>query len=155
MITPNYQHIKGEQMPVVQDESGNINLKVVAGILGGNKGLISTQTDVNVFMIETMGSGSMDVDILNTHESCVYLLDGEVKINDEDILSKGGNQMIVFKTDGETIKFESTKESKLLILSGAPINEAVTQYGPYVMNTQTEILEAMRDFQQGKMGYLY
>ena len=155
MITPNYQHIKGEQMPVVQDESGNINLKVVAGILGGKKGLISTQTDVNVFMIETMGSGSMDVDILNTHESCVYLLDGEVKINDEDILSKGGNQMIVFNTDGETIKFESTKESKLLILSGAPINETVTQYGPYVMNTQTEILEAMRDFQQGKMGYLY
>ncbi len=47
------------------------------------------------------------------------------------------------------------RTSTLLILSGAPINEKVTQYGPYVMNTQTEILEAMRDFQQGKMGYLY
>jgi hypothetical protein len=41
------------------------------------------------------------------------------------------------------------------VLSGIPIGEKVTHYGPYVMNTQTEILEAMRDYQQGKMGYLY
>ena len=63
--------------------------------------------------------------------------------------------MVTFNTDGDLIEFEATEKSMLLILSGAPINEKVTQYGPYVMNTQTEILEAMRDFQQGKMGYLY
>ena len=63
--------------------------------------------------------------------------------------------MVTFNTDGDLIEFEATEKSTLLILSGAPINEKVAQYGPYVMNTQTEILEAMRDFQQGKMGYLY
>ena len=63
--------------------------------------------------------------------------------------------MLVFNVDGDTIKFKAIKESKLLILSGEPIKEKITQYGPYVMNTQTEIMEAMRDFQQGKMGYLY
>jgi redox-sensitive bicupin YhaK (pirin superfamily) len=155
MMLPKYQHIRSEQMPIVQDESGNINLKVVAGKLEDKQGLVSTQTNVNVFMIETSGAGIMDIEIPKSHESCVYLLDGEVKINDANVLSKGQNQILVFNTDGDTIKFEATKESKLLLLSGAPINEKVTQYGPYVMNTQTEILEAMRDYKQGKMGHLY
>ena len=155
MMTPNYQHVRSEQMPVINDESGNISLKVVAGSLGDKEGLISTQTPVNVFMIETSGTGVMEVNIPISHESCLYLLDGEVKINDTAILSKGEDQIIVFNPDGDTIKFEVTKESKLLMLSGAPIKEEVTQYGPYVMNTQTEILEAMRDYQQGKMGHLY
>jgi hypothetical protein len=63
--------------------------------------------------------------------------------------------MIVFNQDGNIIQFEAKQKSTLLILSGEPINEKINQYGPYVMNTQTEILEAMRDYQQGKMGYLY
>ena len=142
-------------MPVIKDASGNINLKVVAGSLNDKRGLITTQTAVNVFMIETTGAGEMEVSIPNSHESCVYLLDGEVKINNSNVLSKGNTQMVVFNTDGDAIKFETTNESKLLILSGEPIKEKVTQYGPYVMNTQTEIMEAMRDYQQGKMGYLY
>ena len=71
------------------------------------------------------------------------------------ILSKGADQLAVFNTDGNAIKFSSNKKSKFIILSGEPINEKVAQYGPYVMNNQTELLEAMRDYQQGKMGYLY
>ena len=63
--------------------------------------------------------------------------------------------MVTFNLDGEIIQFKATKKSTLLVLSGEPIKENVTQYGPYVMNTQTEILEAMRDYQQGKMGHLY
>ena len=63
--------------------------------------------------------------------------------------------MVTFKQDGSTVEFQATKESILLVLSGKPIREKITQYGPYVMNTQTEVLEAMRDYQQGKMGYLY
>lgn len=155
MMTPNYQHIQSEQMPTINDESGNITLKIVAGKQKKQLGLIQTQTDVNVFMIETTGAGSMIVDIPQTHESTIYLLEGEVIVNTTDTLEKGAHQLAIFNTDGDAIKFEATKESKLLILSGEPIKEKVTQYGPYVMNTQTEILEAMRDYQQGKMGYLY
>ena len=62
---------------------------------------------------------------------------------------------ITFNQDGNAIHIEAKNKSTLLVLSGEPINEKVAQYGPYVMNTQTEIMEAMRDFQQGKMGYLY
>ena len=155
MMTPNYQHVQSEKMPVIQDESGNIRLKVVAGKQQEERGLIQTQTAVNVFMVEAQGRGSMIVDIPQSHASTIYLLDGEVNINNSDVLQKGAYQLATFDTDGNAIKFEAMKESKLLILSGEPIKEKVAQYGPYVMNTQTELLEAMRDYQQGKMGYLY
>ena len=155
MMTPKYQHIKADKMPVVTDASGNIRLKVVAGDLEGAKGLIVTQTAVNVFMIETTGAGVMEVSLPVSHESCLYVLDGEVIIQDSEKLMKNENQIAIFNKDGKTIRFESTKSSKFLVLSGEPINEKVAQYGPYVMNTQTELLEAMRDYQHGKMGYLY
>ena len=62
--------------------------------------------------------------------------------------------MIEFNQDGDGIKIVSEVKSKLLFLSGEALNEEVVNYGPYVMNSQTEILEAMRDYQQGKMGFL-
>ncbi|MDG1529138.1 MAG: pirin family protein [Polaribacter sp.] len=155
MITPAYQHAKSDEMPIIKDASGNIKLKVVAGEQQKKFGKIKTQTSVNVFMIEANGKGDLEIDIPTTHESCVYLLDGEVKINDEETLFKGESQMAVFNTDGNTIKIETAKKSKLIVVSGEPIKEKVAQYGPYVMNTQTELLEAMRDYQDGKMGHLY
>ena len=155
MITPAYQHVKSDEMPIIKDASGNIKLKVVAGEQQKKFGKIKTQTSVNVFMIEANGKGDLEIDIPTTHESCVYLLDGEVKINDEETLFKGESQMAVFNTDGNTIKIETAKQSKLIVVSGEPIKEKVAQYGPYVMNTQTELLEAMRDYQDGKMGHLY
>ena len=155
MITPAYQHSKSDEMPIIKDASGNIKLKVVAGEQQKKFGKIKTQTSVNVFMIEANGKGDLEIDIPTTHESCVYLLDGEVKINNEETLIKGESQMAVFNTDGNTVKIETTKLSKLIVISGEPIKEKVAQYGPYVMNTQTELLEAMRDYQDGKMGHLY
>jgi redox-sensitive bicupin YhaK (pirin superfamily) len=155
MITPAYQHAKSDEMPIIKDASGNMKLKVVAGEQQKKFGKIKTQTSVNVFMIEANGKGDLEIDIPTTHESCVYLLDGEVKINDEETLFKGESQMAVFNTDGNTIKIETAKKSKLIVVSGEPIKEKVAQYGPYVMNTQTELLEAMRDYQDGKMGHLY
>lgn len=155
MITPSYQHIKSDEMPIITNDLGNIQLKIVAGKQKDQIGLINTQTDVNVFIVKGEQGGVMEIDIPINHHSTLYLLDGETIVNDDHKLKKGANQLVVFNTDGKTIKFKTTKKSKLLILSGEPINEKITQYGPYVMNTQTEILEAMRDFQQGKMGYLY
>jgi len=154
MMPANYQHIKSEAMPVVQNETKNVTLKIVAGEFGGKKGLIKTQTAINVFMVKTESDGIMEVKIPTNHNALIYLLDGEVMVNNEITLKKGAAQMVTFNQDGDTFQFEARKESNLLILSGEPIDEKIAQYGPYVMNTQTEIMEAMRDFQQGKMGYL-
>ncbi|NVK51654.1 MAG: pirin family protein [Flavobacteriaceae bacterium] len=155
MMTPNYQHVKSKQIPVVNDDSGNITMKIVAGSQKEKAGLITTQTEVNVFTVEAEEGGEMIIDIPENHASTLYLLDGEVNVNNDVLLKKGEHQLAVFNKDGNAIKFASNKKSKLIILSGVPIEEKVAQYGPYVMNNQTELLEAMRDYQQGKMGYLY
>lgn len=155
MMPANYQHLRSEQIPTVTNSEETIQLKVVAGEQGTEKGLIKTQTSVNVFTVKTQDFGKMKIDIPKTHQTLVYLLDGEAIINNEISLKKGATQMVTFNQDGDFIELEVKQESHLLVLSGEPIDEKVAQYGPYVMNTQTELLEAMRDYQKGKMGYLY
>ena len=155
MMTPNYQHLEDEQIPKLFSEDKKVQLNIVAGHQKEVLGNITTQTEVNVFTAIAQEKGKIEIDIPKHHKSLIYLLEGEIVVNAKQVLTKGNHQMVTFNTDGDLIEFEATEKSMLLILSGAPINEKVTQYGPYVMNTQTEILEAMRDFQQGKMGYLY
>ena len=155
MMTPNYQNLEDEQIPKVFSEDKKVQLNVIAGQQKEVIGNISTQTPVNVFTVNAIENGSMEIEIPKNHQSLLYLLEGEVIVNSVENLKKGFHQMVTFNQDGNTIKIEAIKKSTLLILSGEPINEKITQYGPYVMNTQTEILEAMRDYQAGKMGYLY
>ncbi|WP_439132047.1 pirin family protein [Polaribacter sp.] len=155
MMTPNYQHLEDEQIPKLFSDDKKVQINVVAGNQKGVYGNIKTQTVVNVFTANAAENGQIEIEIPEHHQSLIYLLDGEILVNDTSILKKAANQMVTFNQDGNTVKFEAKAKSTLLILSGEPINEKITQYGPYVMNTQTEILEAMRDYQQGKMGYLY
>jgi redox-sensitive bicupin YhaK (pirin superfamily) len=155
MMPPNYQHLEDEQIPKVFSDDNKVQLNIIAGNQNEETGLIQTQTSVNVFTANADENGKMEIKIPENHQSLMYLLEGDVIVNNTDYLKKGFHQLITFNQDGNTIQFKAKQKSTLLILSGAPIKEKVTQYGPYVMNTQTEILEAMRDYQAGKMGYLY
>jgi redox-sensitive bicupin YhaK (pirin superfamily) len=155
MMTPHYQHLEEKQIPKVFSEDKKVQLNVIAGYQNSEYGLIQTQTEVNVFTVKANEGGKIEIEIPEHHQSLIYLLEGEISVNGLEVLKKGENQMVTFNKDGNMIQFQAKEKSTILILSGAPINEAITQYGPYVMNTQTEILEAMRDYQQGKMGYLY
>ena len=155
MMTPNYQHLEANQIPKIFSLDKKVQLNVIAGEQKNEKGLIKTQTIVNVFTAMAEENGKLEIDIPINHKTLIYLLDGEILVNNSNLLKKGEDQMITFNQDGNLISFTAKKASIILILSGEPINEKVTQYGPYVMNTQTEILEAMRDYQQGKMGHLY
>lgn len=155
MMAPNYQHLEAAQIPTLFSADKKVQLNIIAGKQNSETGLIATQTEVNVFTAKAAESGTMSVNIPAAHNALIYVLNGAIVVNSTTHLAKGENQLISFDTDGDTIEFTASKESDILILSGIPINEKVTQYGPYVMNTQTEIMEAMRDFQQGKMGYLY
>ncbi|MCG8182458.1 pirin family protein [Tenacibaculum piscium] len=160
MMPANYQHLKSEQIPVIFNDDKTIELKIVAGEQATKKGLITTQTSVNVFTLKTKDTGEIAIEIPETHQSLVYLLEGEVLVNNTELLKKGASQMLTFsdnlnKNNGDFIQIEAKKESTLLVISGEPIHEKITQYGPFVMNTQTQIMEAMRDFKMGKMGFLY
>jgi redox-sensitive bicupin YhaK (pirin superfamily) len=155
MMMPNYQHLEDKQIPKLFSEDKKVQLNIIAGKHKQESGLIKTQTDVNVFSAKATEGGKMEIEISEKHQSLIYLLEGEILVNNSETLEKGKNQMITFNQDGSTVVFEAIKESVILILSGEPIKEKISQHGPFVMNTQTEILEAMRDFQDGKMGHLY
>ena len=155
LMPPNYQHLEAEQIPKVYSDDKKVKLNVIAGQQANEQGLIKTQTEVNVFTANAEKDGEIQINLPDNHQSLIYLLEGDVLINSKEVLKKGGNQMIVFSTNGNLISFKANENSTLLVISGKPIKEKITQYGPHVMNTQTEILEAMRDYQQGKMGYLY
>ncbi len=154
MMPANYQHIKKEDFSSFTSKDGKINLQIVAGNLSNILGKISTQTDLNIYRIDSEKEGEITIPIKKNHQSILYLIEGEVLVNDTISLKINNHQMIVFKQDGDGFKLTTITPSKLLFLSGEPINENIATYGPYVMNTQTELVEAVRDYQMGKMGFL-
>ena len=79
------------------------------------------------------------------------MLDGEIEVNGRRAVEK---DMLWFNNDGRQVVLTVIKSSRFILLSGEPINEPVATYGPFVMNTEKEIQEAITDYQQGKMGEL-
>ena len=154
MIPANYQHVKNEEFTVITSEDEKVKIQIIAGSLDDNFGKIKTQTSVNAFIINIEEGGEHTIEIPKEHQSLLYLLNGNVSINDEVKLNQDENQLIEFHQDGDGFSLKGNQTSKLLFLSGEPFKEHVASWGPYVMNTQTEIMEAMRDYQQGKMGFL-
>ena len=154
MIPANYQHVKHQDFLVVSSEDKKVAIQIIAGELNGTNGRIGTQTSVNAYIIDMEEGGNYEIEVPQEHQSMVYLLKGEVLINNTIDLEFNEDQLVWFDQDGEGFSIQAEVKSKLLFLSGTPINETITSYGPYVMNNQTEIMEAIRDYQQGKMGFL-
>lgn len=154
MMPANYQHVKNEDFRVVTSEDKKVTTQIIAGSLNDVHGRIQTQTPVNAFMIHVEQDGRFEFSIPKEHQSMIYLLNGSVLINESVSLEKDENQLIQFEQNGEGFSIKGNTKSQLLLLSGTPFNEKVASWGPYVMNTQTEIMEALRDYQQGKMGFL-
>ncbi|MFP4845967.1 pirin family protein [Winogradskyella sp. PE311] len=154
MMEANYQHVKYEDFRIITSEDGKVETRIIAGELNETFGRIGTQTAVNAFMIEAKAGGKQTINFDNTQQGMLYLLKGKAKVNSATTLEFNKNQMIQFNQDGDGFSIEAEDNSLLLFLSGEPFNESVATYGPYVMNNQTEIMEAMRDYQMGKMGFL-
>jgi redox-sensitive bicupin YhaK (pirin superfamily) len=154
MMEPAYQHIRHEEMPVINSDASEIKIKVVAGSYKGAKGKIKTQTPVNVLWGVSKASGSASIDIAEGHQALVYLIKGKLRINDSEVLEDDGTKMIVFNNDGYHFLLQSEEDSVFLVLTGTPLEEKVVSYGPFVMNSQQEIQQALVDYQQGKMGFV-
>jgi hypothetical protein len=154
MIPAQYQHVRHEEFETKDFDNGRAVVKVIAGELADKTGKIKTQSPVNVFTIAMKPGSQMLLPLNPDHQNLLYLLKGKVLVNNVEELELDHQQLMQFEPQGKGIHLKAENDSQFLFLSGQPFNEKVTSWGPYVMNTQTEIIEAMRDYQMGKMGFL-
>ena len=84
--------------------------------------------------------------------TAVLAVEGSALLNGEEKLPL--NSLALFERDGESLRVAALEDGIFLLMSGEPLNEPIAQYGPFLMNTQAEIAQAMDDFRQGKFGYL-
>lgn len=148
---PHYQDIKAEQIGklILPDNAGLIN--IIAGSFEGVTGPAHTYTPVNLFDVKLKEEGKVKLNIPSGHNAALLLVNGSVEVN--GIRAREHN-FILFKNEGVEIMIKAMVDSVILLLSGEPINEPIASYGPFVMNTQEEIYEAIEDYQAGKFGML-
>jgi redox-sensitive bicupin YhaK (pirin superfamily) len=152
MDAPAYFPLSAEEAPKIQADDSRVSGKVFSGEVLGVKGPIPSQAVVNAATFEIKQGGRVSIPVPDEHNTLVYLLDGKVSVDGFGMVD--GLHIVHFKNDGEGISLEALADTRVLFLSGEPLKEPVVSYGPFVMNNQTQIMEAMRDYQMGKMGVL-
>lgn len=149
MNPPTYQPITKNEIVLIEKEGSEFRL--ISGKYKDQKG--PAKSDVVTAMLR-MKENSEDTFIFPAdHNVTFYVLEGELKLNSNQTIKQ--HDLVVFEPSNDEIILNAKANSKLLIMAGIPINEPMVTHGPFVMTSETEIMEAMRDYQQGKMGFLY
>lgn len=148
---PRYQHLAKEAIPVVQlaDEAGYV--RVIAGQHEGVQGAATTFTEMNVWDVVIDAGNEAVLTVPDNHSLSMVVLRGQAQFNGQE--QAGAGQLVGFVAEGGAVKVAAGEEEvKILLLSGVPIAEPVVGYGPFVMNTEDEIRQAIHDFNHGRFG---
>ncbi len=147
MIKPEYIYIKSKQMKIYKDIDKKV--KIIAGKYGDDEGPVKGHNIHPIYLdIELGKDKEFDFNISLTHNSFIYLIEGEIKIGERNH-KKVKNSTLILLTKGEKLKVTGITKSKFLLISGKPIGETIVRGGPFVMNTKKEILQAVKDYNTG------
>ncbi|AYD64142.1 pirin family protein [Achromobacter sp. LC458] len=148
-----YQGILNADIPVaaLPDEAGSV--RVIAGNFDGHAGPARTFTPMDVWDVRLKAGKSATFPVAAGRNSMLVVLRGTLLINGESVARDA--QLALFSQDGEDITVEANNDAVFLVLSGEPIDEPVVGYGPFVMNTQAQIVEAIQDFNAGRYGQMH
>lgn len=152
MSKPRYQAITSDQIPVVKLAGGG-QVRVIAGAFDGANGPAKTFTPVNVWDVILKAGEKVELTVPEGHNTAVILRKGDASVNGSAKLN-GEAKIAVLGREGDTVTIEATADSQLVLLSGEPINEPIASYGPFVMNTREEIMQAVDDYRSGRFGKL-
>ncbi|MEN9522511.1 MAG: hypothetical protein RL065_888 [Bacteroidota bacterium] len=137
-----------EEMGFVQKE--NYSAKVVLGEGFGVKSKIETLFPAFYFHVKIEANTKLKIPTNPTHNAFIYLIDGKLEVEGNRAIEK--NQVVLYQRNADYISIFAKEKAELLILGGAPHDELVYAYGPFVMNTEQEIRQCINDYQAGKMG---
>ena len=147
MDKPEYHYIDADKMSVHKDDDKQI--KVIAGKFQKAEGPIKKHNVEPVYFdVELKKDKEFNFEIPSSHNSFIYLIEGEIKIGEKEH-DKVKDTTLILLTRGEKLKVTSLTEAKFLLISGKPIGEQIARGGPFVMNTKQEILQAIDDYHNG------
>jgi len=151
MSAPHYQALKHGDFGRYIFPDQNAEVEVIAGNYNGIQGIASTFTPIEMYNVNLKNGGDVPFSFLQNYNTGLLVVEGNVFIQGKAVPS---DHFVLFKNDGTDIQLTSTENAIVLVLSGEPINEPIESYGPFVMNTKEEILEAFDDLNNGKFGHL-
>lgn len=155
MDIPTYHHIASGNMPTMMSADGLVNTKLVVGNYQQQQGKINGLSDLFILWGKAQANSTESFYVPPNFNAMLYVISGAVRIGNHNAVRQHNLAVLNNSNSKQTnISTHFTQATQFLLMAGTPLSEEVTQYGPFVMNTQTEILEAMRDYQMGKMGVL-
>lgn len=152
MSRPGYQTLLSQAIPTVELADGAGQLRVIAGEFQGIKGPAKTFTPVYLYDVHVKSGSTAEMTVPSSFNAAVFVLQGEASVNGSGPVKEA--ELVQLDKPGERITLTATADTILLVLAGEPINEPVARYGPFVMNTKAELVQAVNDYQAGKMGHL-
>ncbi len=153
MTEPGYQLLERDAIGVAALPGDGGMVRVIAGEYAGVKGAARTFTPIDMYDARLNANGRLELDFPAHHNTAVLVMKGEIAVNGER--NAAANDFVLFGHHGEHIVLEPTSgDVHLMVLSGEPIDEPVAQYGPFVMNTEGELRQAVNDYNRGLFGNL-
>lgn len=147
---PGYQSILREDIPNVELPGGS-RARVIAGDFNGTRGPARTFTPINVWDLSLKAGQKQTLAVPADHNVLLAVLRGPITVDGQ---VAGNGSLVIFEQGGDVIELTPGADAKALLLTGQPILEPIAAYGPFVMNTQAEIRQAIIDYESGKMGRL-
>ena len=148
LTAPRYQEIPHAAIPEAATPDGRAVVHVIAGEALGAEAVIETRTPIGYLHWIFSPGASVDVPVPADHAAYVYVFEGAVRVTGREV--KDGQLTIL--GDGNRVQLEASERAQALLMTGVPLREPVVQYGPFVMNTEKEIVQAVEDYQAGRLG---
>jgi redox-sensitive bicupin YhaK (pirin superfamily) len=152
LTAPKYQGLTTQAISEKAVDGGKGLVRVISGGFEDVKGAASTFTPAHMLDLRLKPGAKVRLPTPMDYNTALLVLQGKVRANGAKAATAG--EFILFKNDGDEINVEAVDDSIALFLSGAPIDEPLVHYGPFVMNSVDEINEAIEDFNAGKFGHL-
>lgn len=149
---PGYQAITANEIPQVALPDAAGSVRVIAGSYHGAKGPARTFSPMQVWDVRLNKGARVSFDLDNGDTAALFVMHGGLKFAGGE--TAGEATLVVFERAGSTLEFAVLEDTKLLLLSGEPIDEPIVGYGPFVMNSEAEIRTAIEDYRSGKRGHI-
>jgi redox-sensitive bicupin YhaK (pirin superfamily) len=149
-VAPGYQAIVSRDIPEVALPDAAGTMRIIAGTYEGREGPARTYSPLNVWDLRLGRQQRFRFDVPAGWTTAIVVLHGTVLVNDSEIVREA--QFAVLDPAGSGVALEANNDATMLVLAGEPLDEPVVGHGPFVMNTRTEIIEAIQDFNSGRFG---